>query len=459
MKFKFKKLGLLDDTTLELADFTLICGENNTGKTYATYAIYGFLKTAQQLFSTVIREDLEKQLIFSADTQKYSIDLEKLFVGKINHYLARMSVEYKNLLPFIFSTHIGFFANSELDIELLDENNFIDKGYSLNFLIRELGIVLSKIPKKEFLYLYAPIEKDSLHQIKFLYDLVADAIFEIVFADYFPKIHIASAERTGVAVFKDKLNIDALIHKFPLQGLSLAHQLDENFNFDIGLQSNITDYALPVYENINYMKFLGRLSKNKSWLLETYPEIIEAFEEVAGGSYQVDNQLGLFFQTKNGSFALNQASSCVKALLDINFYLRCQAQKGDLLIIDEPELNLHPKNQRAFARLLARLVNVGIKVLVTTHSDYLIKELNTLIMLGQKTEHTIRMQEKYKYDEQELLKPAQIHLYTTKPQSKSKKNYTLKLAKIYADKGIEVDTFDNTIDEMNKIQDAIFFGE
>ena len=34
------------------------------------------------------------------------------------------------------------------------------------------------------------------------------------------------------------------------------------------------------------------------------------------------------------------------------------------------------------AGLLARLVNSGVKVLVTTHSDYLIRELNNRVMLN-----------------------------------------------------------------------------
>ena len=59
-------------------------------------------------------------------------------------------------------------------------------------------------------------------------------------------------------------------------------------------------------------------------------------------------------------------------------------------MIDEPELNLHPDNQRRIARLLARLVNLGIKVFITTHSSYIIKELNTLIMLNRDEPHLKR---------------------------------------------------------------------
>ena len=49
MKFHFENLGLLDKAELELADLTIICGENNTGKTYATYAIYGFLRSWRKI--------------------------------------------------------------------------------------------------------------------------------------------------------------------------------------------------------------------------------------------------------------------------------------------------------------------------------------------------------------------------------------------------------------------------
>ena len=39
------------------------------------------------------------------------------------------------------------------------------------------------------------------------------------------------------------------------------------------------------------------------------------------------------------------------------------------------------------ANLLARLVTAGIKVLVTTHSDYFIREINNFIMLTNKFEN------------------------------------------------------------------------
>lgn len=138
---------------------------------------------------------------------------------------------------------------------------------------------------------------------------------------------------------------------------------------------------------------------------------------------------------------------------------------GDLFIIDEPELNLHPKSQRAFGRLVARMVNAGIKVFITTHSDYLVKELNTLIMLNQRTEHTDAVRQQYSYANSELLDPARVRLYmtgiATKPATgagRRGKIRTLKLATIFPDRGIEVSTFDDTIEVMNAIQSEILYG-
>lgn len=76
------------------------------------------------------------------------------------------------------------------------------------------------------------------------------------------------------------------------------------------------------------------------------------------------------------------SSSATKSLIELFFYIQHSAQKDDLLIIDEPELNLHPDNHMKIARLLAHLLNKGINIFITTHSDYLVKEINNLIRLN-----------------------------------------------------------------------------
>ena len=214
---------------------------------------------------------------------------------------------------------------------------------------------------------------------------------------------------------------------------------------------------------MDFVRQLEDIDKRTGELAEAHPELLAAFDSIIGGSYKVVKQQ-LVFQARGAGkqrFTMNEASSCIRALLDVGFYLRCRARAGDLFIIDEPELNLHPKNQRAFARLVARMVNAGVKIFITTHSDYLVKELNTLIMLNQRTEHTRAVQQQYGYDDAELIDPQCINLYMTslrKPPSGRGKVRTLLLARIYHDRGIEVTTFDDTIEIMNAIQSEILYG-
>ena len=163
---------------------------------------------------------------------------------------------------------------------------------------------------------------------------------------------------------------------------------------------------------------------------------------------------------------MDESSSAVRSLLDIGFYLRHVAQPGDLLMVDEPELNLHPENQRRVARLFARLVNLGVKIFITTHSDYIIKELNTLIMLKHGKPHLKRIAEKEGYLAEELLLADKIKVYIAEEASllldgnKNKsKCQTLIPADISQEFGIEARSFDTTIETMNRIQEEIVWGD
>lgn len=288
---------------------------------------------------------------------------------------------------------------------------------------------------------------------------------EIVFSPHLPQAFIASAERTGSAIFRKDLDF-ARTRMYQKLGTVDAKELRRN-PFLL-LESMDAGYAWPVQDNVDFVRQLEDIDKQRGELAKEHPELIRAFETIVGGTYKVIKDKGLFYQPKGVKklrLSMTESSSCVRAVLDIGFYLRCRAKAGDLLIIDEPELNLHPKNQRSLARLIALMVNYGVKVFITTHSDYFVKELNTLIMLAQKTPHTITVQKRYGYVDEELINPGKVRLYTTctemilRPgKGKREKIYTLKQAEIYPDRGIEVGSFDTTIEEMNEIQGEILYG-
>ena len=60
-------------------------------------------------------------------------------------------------------------------------------------------------------------------------------------------------------------------------------------------------------------------------------------------------------------------------------YLKFFSKENDLIIIDEPEINLHPRSQIQFIEILTMLVNAGINVIITTHSPYFVDHLVNLM--------------------------------------------------------------------------------
>lgn len=75
---------------------------------------------------------------------------------------------------------------------------------------------------------------------------------------------------------------------------------------------------------------------------------------------------------------IHAASSLVRALAGLDLYLQT-AKPGDVIVIDELEMNAHPEAQLALTELVAMLVNRGIRVVLTTHSPYIVDHLNNLM--------------------------------------------------------------------------------
>ena len=100
----------------------------------------------------------------------------------------------------------------------------------------------------------------------------------------------------------------------------------------------------------------------------TYPEIVYA------------PSLG---QPSMGSLPFHRTSSMVSELAPVILFLKYLVEPRDLVILEEPESHLHPATQRQMARGIARLVNAGVKVIITTHSDYFISQVNNLLNVSR----------------------------------------------------------------------------
>ena len=117
--------------------------------------------------------------------------------------------------------------------------------------------------------------------------------------------------------------------------------------------------------------------------------LTEALEtEVLGGQIRLKPSLsgyqGFYYRPHSieEDIPLSQTSSMVSELAPLVLLLQSGIKSGDTLIIDEPEAHLHPGAQADMAVILARLVRAGVKVIVTTHSDWLLQEIGNLVLEG-----------------------------------------------------------------------------
>ncbi len=94
----------------------------------------------------------------------------------------------------------------------------------------------------------------------------------------------------------------------------------------------------------------------------------------------------LFFYQPDGwktALPLTNASSMVSELAPVVLYLRHVVQPGQTLIIEEPEAHLHPAMQVELTRQIAALVQAGIRVIITTHSEWVLEELGNIVRRSQ----------------------------------------------------------------------------
>lgn len=462
MKIKIKNLGVLKQAEFTLGDLTIICGGNNTGKTYATYALFGFLSTWQDRFPIKINPDKIDLLLADGVVR---LDIPE-YVEQTEKILAEGCHAYTKELPKIFAAPSERFKETKFQVSLDTTNINLSTQFDLKIGSGEASLFsITKNQNSTELVVTLLVEKEKVKIPREILELIiADALKNMIFAQLFPRPFIASSERTGAAIFRKDLNFD---RNRLFKEIGQASQ--DDIDLVKVLLKDYGDYALPIKTNVDFMRKLETIAKNSSFISDNHPDVLEDFADIIGGEYTVTRNDELYYvpkKRKQVKLSMDESSSAVRSLLDIGFYLRHQARIGDLLMVDEPELNLHPENQRRVARLLARLVNLGIKVFITTHSDYIIKELNTLIMLNHDKPHLKRIAKEEGYLEAELISSEKIKVYIAEEEliqlddkKRKTKCQTLTAADIDPELGIEARSFDKTIETMNRIQEAIIWGE
>ena len=377
MKFVVNCLGPIDHATFELGALTMICGDNNNGKSYLTYTLESFLGTIESNLEVPLRKpDLDDLLLRGSVT----IDL----MTYIDEYLREIEStvpRFVKTLPRFLAMHPDRFKEFDFKV-LISREEIVEKfKKELTFARYVSGTFDLRVSEKMTIRCsknsnstVVRIELVNKAQVLPPADVIArGAAFTLskMFDDgieirLFPEPFIITCERTGVSLFKAELG-EALAKTYDKFGKKTRHL-----------------YQRPVEKEVDYILNLRGVVQEQSILAREHPEILKRFREIVKGGYSFDGDSSEVKFTPDGSdvqLSLAEASSTIRSLSEFYFYLAHSARPGQLLIFDEPELNLHPANQRRLARLLVLLVRSGIRVLINTHSDYIVREINVLLSI------------------------------------------------------------------------------
>ncbi|ENW80132.1 hypothetical protein F908_02330 [Acinetobacter sp. NIPH 284] len=466
MKFNFEKLGPLDQAEIVLNKLTVVCGKNNTGKTYITNTIYAFLKDWKTVIDWELSKEVEDNLINKGVAQ---VDLKNEIINKINGYMSESMGKFKENIPDYFATSSVIFENSRIYFELEINDSWLDVEYEGEIKNKNGKVIISLIKQKKSQYMdIVWFESEGNIPFFVLESFIKKHLLNCCLNNFMPEIFIASAERTGASIFKNELNFNknqivSLLTEFEKNGAKKINPYDIVDRFK-------RSYAISVDDNVDFISYRIEelVKKGRSDFIVENIDLLKKLQDLAGGEYKFNKDMGLYFQPKSAKkikLGLGEASSAVRSLMIIWFWLCHVAKENSLIMIDEPELNLHPENQRKFARFVVALVNSGVKVFMTTHSDYIIRELNTLVLMNSNYDHIKNVQKKYGYGENEKISCKHINVYSTnegikKDSVTGKRNKVLFLDKwdIEENFGIKIKSFDDEIDQMNKIQDNLIYG-
>ncbi len=437
MKLILRNIGKIKEAEIDLdKQLTVFFGPNNNGKTYVSYCLYGLSNSSNfWQYISQFRNVLQINVTDLIENGNMDIDLNNLFLPLQEELKSIFIQGYKNLLPELFGNGNIDYTNSEiypvaLENELLLKE-YVSKfqfsffsikilyGFELFFEKKQNGIVSIKVS-------FVQSNKEiNVALADNLFDWISDFLLRSFLSQEIQSSFFLPAERIGIAVFGKEL----VLNRF------------KNTSGIVKLE-NFTTYSSVINDAIQRQFQMNNLQSKK--INGDFVLLAEELEkEILQGKLTVNETGDAFYSNENlEPLSILSSASTIKSLSSLVFYLRYFAAKGQTLFIDEPEINLHPDNQRKIARFLAKLSNAGIKIFLSTHSDYLLREFNTLLMLNKSSDETDKLMEKYGFKKEEVLSHKNVGAYLFKDGFAKEIEVT--------ETGFSAETIDETISEQNK---------
>ncbi len=430
MKITFSNLGAIKKTTLDLRPLTVIIGPNNSNKTYIAYSIYGLLRrlgravNSSYLVSLGMEHFDEETLkgikkLYEFNNEVYSLNINNIFFQLLNKECLEQIRSFEQELEVFFQdSSKKIFKETRFEIEFtnnevrksleklivstrrkhgdsfqlsLDKNIIRAKSNSIffekEFFLQQIAFTLG-FDLKQLLFfnpVLLPAERNAL--------IITYKILESRRYDLLRDADRKSIQQPSLPIFDEELNF------FQQRNIRYPEPIEDFLKFltNLELKNNL--------EKGNFSYLADDIEKN----LQQNNKTNYSPTKIGGKEIKINVKKGL-------NIDLYNASSSIKQLAPLLLYLRYHAQENDLLIIDEPEMNLHPESQAKLLEVLGMLVNAGVNVLLTTHSPYFMSHLNNLIS-GDMTDEKIREKQAkslYLEDARAFLSPNDVSAYEMK---------------------------------------------
>lgn len=448
-RINIRELGPIKKADVDFKNLTIICGKNSVGKTYLSYSYYMLSKKVKKALAQQLSIPEALQKTFSRISNEPSVASTSLSLE-----ISDFNLTKESLAKSMEDTDFTFDIFKSLSIEPTEkshiscalESKILSKLYENHNELTVLGDVQLKITKSSNSNVVTvSIEKSKIEPASLEVDL--EFIFRVFILDHLLKLNQfpITSERTGISLFYPDLD-----------DVARRHVTQDNEEDD-----DSSRYCLPIEDNIDTVRRIrnGRHRYN-NWLYKNKKSVQEQLSSLLGGEYQIDKGQ-VFFKPKGKEVLvpIRSSSGASKSLLLLDYFLH-QHRSFGALVIDEPELNLHLDGQKEMARVLCAIANMGIQVVVTTHSDHLIREVNNLIMLSSDKipEHVKRsIQKKSGIHTSSIIKPSDVSTVVINSSTSTTQAMNV------SEYGIDLKLFNDEIMKSNDIANdlmmAIYDGE
>lgn len=381
MKIKLKNFGPIDHFEFDLdKDLHVIYGENNLGKSYAMSAVYLILKNLNNLSN----KQSNTHEIVNRLSQLDQYELKDTFIKEyINFNIINFAHPFINSLKLSFpnleSFHSSFLPYVSISFKdssfsfVIDKESFQAKNIKVSF-DDHIFILLERF-KRDLLNDQTPTH--IVDSVMISSQLERNDAYDLYFLP---------ASRSGL--YQAYNNLGKIFAKLS----QWRYQLKEKIEIP-ALQEYIADYFLQ----LNSVK-----TKNLNSKLNPIAEKIE--KEILKGSITYNTEEGKVeykHEKSQSALDVSMASSMISELAPFIIFFKYiigvtgqDIEKNEsttlhksppILFIEEPEAHLHPKIQVEMMKIFVELVKAGVKVVMTTHSDYMKDTLSNLLLSGEIT--------------------------------------------------------------------------